>query len=209
MPKLNRWIWLLLIFACIALTAKAMAQCLVPYPASEKVLGISSVTLYGKVTDETASDLIAQIQAANKEKTDKPIILYINSGGGSVLAGGLILDAMEASRRPIITVCTSVCASMAAYIAEHGAKRLMFSHAILMFHEMSAGTEGDLGHMQSMVAVLVRLSARYEKETALLAQLTEIEYRAHIAANWWLLADEAVAAHLADGLFVASDYPTK
>lgn len=205
--KVRGWIWFLLAFALVAWAASAMAQCLIPFPDQPKT-GITAVTLYGQVTDESAATLITQIQAANKEKTEKPILLYINSPGGSVLAGGLIIDAMEASRRPIDTVCTSACISMGFYVFEHGSKRLMFSHAILMAHEMSAGVDGDLGHMQSMVGVLVRLSARYERETAALAQISEVEYRAHIAANWWLLSDEAIAAHLADGLFVASDYPT-
>ncbi len=54
----------------------------------------------------------------------------------------------------------------------------------------------------------MRLSARYEKETAVLAQITDPEYRAHIAANWWLLASEAISSHLADGLLIPADYPT-
>ncbi len=148
--KLNRWIWLLLIFALVAVTAKVMAQCLIPYPDKLRD-GIAAVTLYGKVSDEAAATLIEQIQAANKENTSKPILLYINSPGGSVLAGGLIIDAMEASRRPIITVCTSACISMAFYVFEHGSKRLMLPHSLLMAHEMSAGVDGDLGHMESLV----------------------------------------------------------
>lgn len=180
-----------------------------PSPVKAQVSNPEFVKLYGEIDEKMAADVIEQIQAANREKSAKPIFLFINSPGGSILDGGRIIDAMLASRRPVVTVCVSFCASMGAMTFEYGAKRVMFRHAVLMFHEASMGSQGDLSHVSAQVALVNRIVAGYEVDIAKRAGLTVDEYRAHEAAQWWLLTDEAVAARMADLSGATSDYPAR
>jgi ATP-dependent Clp protease protease subunit len=209
MKNVRGWLWLVLAFALVAYFANATASPFpflnpAPTPAPEPV---SQITLYGRVDDSSAAFVIAKIHEANKAQTNKPIVLFIDSPGGGVLAGNTIINAIHASARPVAAVCVSFCASMGAIIFESGAHRTMMPNSILMLHEMSAGVEGDLSHMTSQISLLQRLNARFEVQLAKIAQLSLEEYHAKAAAQWWMLADEALNAHLADDVGMFADYP--
>jgi ATP-dependent Clp protease protease subunit len=116
------------------------------YPAQARQID-QPVTLYGDVDERTASIVVSQIQAANRLRTSAPILMFIDSPGGSVLAGNRIVDAMQASRRPIYTVDVEFAASMAAYIWAFGEQRYMMPRAILMLHDASLEGDGELDHL--------------------------------------------------------------
>lgn len=161
--KVRGWLWLVLAFALMAFVASAMAS---PFsflnPATVPTEPVAQITLYGRVDDTSAASVINQIHAANKVKSTKPILLFIDSPGGGVLSGQTIINAMHASARPVVAICISFCASMGAIIFENGARRIMAPNSVLMLHEMSAGVEGDLSHMTSQISLLQRLNARFE-----------------------------------------------
>lgn len=73
----------------------------------------------------------------------KPIILYIMSDGGSLAYMWSMIDAMLASKTPIITVNLGIAASAAALIYIAGARRLMMPTATVIIHEGSAEMAGD------------------------------------------------------------------
>lgn len=185
------------------------AQYLIPlYESPTTAVVTNSVTLYGEVSPENAAKLIAGIQEANEQKTDDPIYLYINSPGGDVLSGGMIVDAMSASRRPIYTVAVGMAASMAAFIHTYGAKRYMAPHSVLMFHRASVGMEDDLSHIAERIALVNRIVAEYEQHLSKLTGLSIAEIQAHENTQWWMLPAEALKNHLIDGVLNPSKYPT-
>jgi ATP-dependent Clp protease protease subunit len=202
---MKRWATaVLLALFCCSVYASWQKMALPPVATTAKQL---DVTLYGEVNETSAHDTIEAIQAANKVKTNAPIMLYIDSPGGSVIWGGLIVDAIEGSRRPVWTVNVNIAASMAAIIYTYGAQRVMFNHAILMFHNASGGFSGTVPEAGSQLAMVQRLFAGYERHIAEQAKLTIEELRAKESENWWLLADEAMAAHLADRTSSAGAFP--
>lgn len=165
-------------------------------------------TLYGPVTDQSATQVIAQIQQANKDEPNgQPIILFIDSPGGSITAGWRIIDAMAASRKPVWTVCVSLCASMAAIEFEYGAQRGILPHAVLMFHHESGGAEGSAEQILAQGTVMRRQIVEIEEHIAKLARMPVREFREKETAQWWLLADDAIKAHLADIILVFEQYP--
>lgn len=167
------------------------------------------VTLYGTVNEASAHQVISAIQAANRDtKNHDPIILYIDSGGGELFAGASIVDAMDASRRPVWTVDVRFAASMAAIIHSYGAKRYMLPRAVLMHHEASGGVEGSPAQMASRLASVSAIVEGFEKHVAKVAHLSLAEFRAREARNWWMLAEDAVKAHLADEIVNPPQYPS-
>lgn len=169
----------------------------------------NAATLYGDVDQDSANKVIAQIHEANAKDSAAPIYLYINSRGGDILAGGMIVDAMTASRRPIYTVAIGQAASMAAVIHSYGAQRYMAPHAVLMFHNASMGAQDELPHMIQRVTLIYRMWSGYEQHIADRAGMPIDEFRAHEAAQWWLTADDAVEAHMADAIGSSPRYPVQ
>lgn len=168
---------------------------------------VSAVTLYGEVNDKSASHVVAAIHAANAAKSSNPILLFINSGGGDVLAGGRIVDAITASRRPVYTVNVSLAASMAAIIFSYGQKRFCLPHAITMFHDASMAWQGDADKLTSRLSIFNSLMRSYNAHIAELLGASVEQIDAHEHVEWWISPNECVESHLCTAVISIGDYP--
>lgn len=195
----TRWQFWVALVLCLGTAFAVRAQYVIA-----KDLPVSYCTLYGEVNGQSTHDLIGCIEVANRATTDTAIVLYINSPGGSVFDGGMIVDAMISSRRPIVTVDVGYAASMAAYIWTYGTKRYVHPHAMLMFHQATASIDGSESQLEGRVRLLHRITAEYR---AHLVSLVGDEATKHNLEEWWLLPEDAVTLHLADGILIEGDYP--
>ncbi len=73
----------------------------------------------------------------------KPIFIFIQSIGGDVFSMQSLIDTIDQSTTPIVTVNLGIACSAAATIFIAGHKRLMFPHAYVMIHEGNFGFDGD------------------------------------------------------------------
>jgi len=103
------------------------------------------VFLGREVDDAVANIIIAQLLFLDAEDPDKDVMLYINSPGGSVVAGLAIYDTMQWVRCDVATVCTGMAASMGSFLLAGGAKgkRYALPHATIMIHQPLAGFQGQ------------------------------------------------------------------
>lgn len=152
------------------------------------------------VFDEIGINSYAIARDISEKAKIGPVYLVLNSPGGSVMDGALIISAMESAANPVHTICIGMCASMAAMIFEHGSKRLMVDRSILMFHNASAGVRGELTKMNSRLATLNRFILKLENYVADRAQIPYAVYRQHSDEEWWTDAEDSIANGLADGL---------
>ena len=67
----------------------------------------------------------------------QPIRVFINSGGGDLAAAMCIIDVIQMSKTPVITIVTSAAYSAGFFIAIAGHKRIAYPNASYMFHEGS------------------------------------------------------------------------
>jgi ATP-dependent Clp protease protease subunit len=160
--------------------------------------GARTLNLAG-VVNSNAIILSYKIAELSKQSKD-PIYLVIDSPGGSVLAGGILLSAMQASRAPIYTICHSLCASMAAMIHQYGAKRLTVDRSILMFHPASGGAEGDIDRIQSMISMIQKYVGKMEADVAARLGLKPEAYKALSVNELWLDSDDQLKMNAADEL---------
>jgi ATP-dependent Clp protease protease subunit len=167
----------------------------------------AEVTLYGEVSDSTAAQVIGQIHEANREPTDRHITLFIDSPGGELGAGLKIIDAMHASRRPVWTICVNLCASMAAIEFSYGEKRAMFPHAMLMLHHEHGSASGSMQQIMSQMTTMAKLVDEIERHISKQAGISVESLQAKLASGWWLLADDAIKAHLATKIIELESYP--
>jgi len=92
--------------------------------------------LVGEIDTDMAVDFVSQLMYLAKE-SDEPIDIYINSPGGSVIAGLMIYDVIAGMKTPINMYCMGMAASMAAVILAGGQKgrRFILPHSKMMIHE--------------------------------------------------------------------------
>lgn len=146
----------------------------------------------------------SSITVANKinslSNSSEPTVLLINSPGGSVLDGALIVSAIEASKAPVYAVCLQLCASMAAIIESYAQKRLMVDRAILMFHQAAGGFSGPLGNVSSRFKTLDRYVKKMDAKIAYRAGLSLDQFLSLQVSEMWLDAEDAVESKFADGI---------
>lgn len=85
-------------------------------------------------------DVAAKIIEFNKEDHDvipshrEPISIILSSPGGITPESNVLIDVIDISETPIITVAAGTCASNAARILIHGHQRLALPNSDILFH---------------------------------------------------------------------------
>lgn len=166
------------------------------------------ITLYGEINDASAYDVVTKIHALQNVDKDRPILLLLDSPGGSVDAGLRIIDAMQVSSRPVFTVVVGTAASMAAYIHSYGIKRYMFPRANLMYHMASNGMMGEINHSaQRLKYVQALIDDLDENICKRSGKITLEEFQVHKANEWYVLSTEAKELNLIDGVINLTNFP--
>jgi ATP-dependent Clp protease protease subunit len=114
---------------------------------SSRLMKERIIFLNGPVDDHMAHIAVMQIlylDSLNEQDSltpAQPIRIYINSPGGSVLAGLSIADTMAFVRSPIATTATGMAMSMGAYLLSCGTKgmRSATEGTRIMCHQVSSG----------------------------------------------------------------------
>ena len=115
------------------------------YDIYSRLLEDRIIFLDGEITDQTANLIIAQLIYLEGKDPDKDIMMYINSPGGSVVAGMAIYDTMNYIRCDVSTICVGLAASMAAILLSSGAKgkRFALPNSEVMIHQPLGGFQGQ------------------------------------------------------------------
>ena len=125
------------------------------------------IMVQGQVEDGMANAIVAQLLFLQMQDPDKPIQMYVNTGGGSVTAGLAIMDTMDLIKRttPIHTVCMGICASMGAIILSNGSKgsRACLPNAHVMVHQVSGGAQGTAADVERTIGFMYKLNDRLTK----------------------------------------------
>lgn len=159
-----------------------------------------TIRITGEINDQVADEVMAKI-AYLDSVNQKPIKIIINSPGGSVSAGLAILDAMDAAKSEIETVCTGMAASMGAFLVTCGGskgKRSITKHAEMMIHQPLGGASGQATDVQLTAMHLTKVK---KKLAEMLAEATEKSVKKisnDIDRDYWMNAEEAVKYGLVD-----------
>jgi ATP-dependent Clp protease protease subunit len=106
-----------------------------------------------------------------KEDPKKGIELYINSPGGSVVAGMAIYDTMQHVKPEVSTICVGMAASMGAVLLSGGAKGKRFSlpNSEILIHQVMGEAGGQATDIEITAKQILRVK---EKLNRLLAANT-------------------------------------
>lgn len=132
----------------------------------------------------------------------KPIVIYINSPGGCVTSGYALIDAIQASKTPIITVNLGICYSMGLLIYLAGHKRYAMPHATFLMHDGSTGM-----FYESAAKVADRLEFEKQQTEERTKQfilsrssLTEDQYAEKYRIEWYFYPEEGKSYDMVDAI---------
>ena len=117
---------------------------------SDRLLSERIVVLGDEVTDESANRVVSQLLVLSSDDPDSDISLFVNSPGGSVLAGLAVYDVMQLVPNDVATVAVGLAASMGQILLCGGTagKRFALPHAQVLMHEGSAGFGGSVADVE-------------------------------------------------------------
>lgn len=152
------------------------------------------------VNDYVANVIQAQLLFLESTDTKRDIQMFINSPGGSVIAGLGIYDTMQYVSPDIGTICTGLAASMGAVLLAAGTKgkRSCLPHSRVMIHQPSGGIQGQFSDME----IYYQLNKTMRKELYdILATHTGQDYdkiEVDCDRDNWMTGEEAKAYGLVD-----------
>ncbi|MEZ4984104.1 MAG: ATP-dependent Clp protease proteolytic subunit [Saprospiraceae bacterium] len=152
------------------------------------------------VNDYVANVIQAQLLFLESTDPKRDVQMFINSPGGSVIAGLGIYDTMQYVTPDVGTICTGLAASMGAVLLAAGTKgkRTCLAHSRVMIHQPLGGMQGQVSDME----ISYKLIKQMQKELYdILSQHTGQDYdtiEKDCDRDNWMVAQEAKAYGLVD-----------
>ncbi|MBV6426504.1 MAG: ATP-dependent Clp protease proteolytic subunit [Haliscomenobacter sp.] len=137
-------------------------QAFTPAVIEERTMNIISMDVFSRlmmdriiflgvpIYDEVANIVQAQLLFLESSDPKRDVQIFINSPGGSVIAGLGIYDTMQYVTPDIGTICTGMAASMGAVLLAAGTKgkRTGLFHSRVMIHQPLGGMQGQVSDME-------------------------------------------------------------
>lgn len=185
---------------------------LTPYIIEERQMNIASMDVFSRlmmdriiflgqgINDYVANIVQAQLLFLESTDPKRDIQIFVNSPGGSVIAGQGIYDTMQYVTPDVGTICTGLAASMGAVLLCAGAegKRSCLPHSRVMIHQPLGGMQGQVTDME----ISYKLIKKLQKELYdILAKHTGQPYdkiQVDCERDNWMTATEAKEYGLVD-----------
>ena len=153
-----------------------------------------------QIDDISANDVMAQLLTLESMDSDRDIILYINSPGGSFTALTAIYDTMQFVRPDVMTICLGQATSAAAIILAGGAKgkRYALEHSRILIQQPSSEGGGQASDIEIQAREIMRMRQLLESMLSKHTLRTPDEVAHDIERDKILTAAEAVEYGLID-----------
>lgn len=185
---------------------------LTPNIIEERQLNISVLDVFSRlmmdriiflgtpVMDDVANVIMAQLLFLESTDPKRDIQIFVNSPGGSVIAGMGIYDTMQYVAPDVATICTGLAASMGAVLLAAGTKnkRSCLTHSRVMIHQPSGGMQGQVSDMEISYKLIKKMQ---EELYIILSEHTGQPYEKieeDSDRDRWLTSNEAMEYGLVD-----------
>ena len=142
-----------------------------------------TVFLLGPIAYNATS--VARKISALAAKSNDTIYVVIDSPGGQVFRGAMVLSAMDSSQANVYTICYNICASMAAVIHQAGKKRLALDRSVLMFHPATSRSRGDVNRIHSYGSFTKRFVNKMDVAIQKRMGINWDKYQLNVMQDWW------------------------
>jgi len=183
-----------------------------PYVIEERQLNVASMDVFSRlmmdriiflgvgINDYVANVVQAQLLFLESVDPKRDIQIFVNSPGGSVIAGMGIYDTMQYVSPDVATICTGLAASMGAVLLAAGqkGKRTCLPHGRVMIHQPLGGMQGQVTDME----ISYKLFKALQKELYdILSKHTGQPYETiekDCDRDNWMISEDAKAYGLVD-----------
>jgi len=161
------------------------------------------------IDSDTANRIVAQMLFLEAEDPQKDIYLYVNSPGGSVLAGLGIYDTMNHIRPDVCTICYGMAASMGAFLLGAGAKgkRSSLPSSRIMIHQPSGGAQGQAVDIEIQAKEILYLRRQIDRRMADYTGKSLEQIEQDTDRDFFMSAREAVEYGLVDRVIERPTFP--
>lgn len=120
------------------------------------------IIINGEIREEMVENVAKELLRLEAANPTEDISIFINSPGGSVIAGLAIHDIMKMVRCDISTICYGQAASMAALLLMAGTKgkRFISPNARVLIHQPSGGAFGTATEIETTALEITRMKKR-------------------------------------------------
>jgi len=159
------------------------------------------------VNDYVANVIQAQLLFLESTDPKRDVQMFINSPGGSVLAGLGIYDTMQYVAPDVATICTGMAASMGAVLLAAGTagKRTCLKHSRVMIHQPLGGMQGQVSDMEISYNLIKQMQKELYDILAKHSGQTYEKIEEDSDRDYWMVADEAKEYGLIDEVLSRKD----
>ncbi len=170
------------------------------YDIYSRLLKDRIIFLGGPINDHTANLVIAQLLYLEAEDKTKDIKFYINSPGGSVVAGLAIYDTMQYIACDVSTICIGLAASMASVLLAAGTpgKRLALPNSEIMIHQVMGGYEGQASDIKIHAEHILKIKDKMNRILSHHSKKSLSEVEKDSDRDYFMSAEEAKKYGLID-----------
>uniref|UniRef100_A0A7S2S0Z5 ATP-dependent Clp protease proteolytic subunit n=1 Tax=Rhizochromulina marina TaxID=1034831 RepID=A0A7S2S0Z5_9STRA len=160
-----------------------------------------------EIDDEIANQIIGVMLYLDSEDSKKPIYLYINCPGGSVIAGMALFDTMNHIKSPVVTINLGLSASMASFLLAAGKRgsRMALPHSRVMIHQPMGGAQGQAEDIKVEAAQIMRIKENLVRMYSQMTGQTQEQIIRDLDRDNFMSAQEALEYGLIDKIIETTD----
>lgn len=149
------------------------------------------------ITSSILEDYCLRIFKWNREDKDLPvdkrkdITIYLNSQGGSSIAGFNLVDVIMASKTKVKCVCFGIVASMGYHIMLACHERIAFKNSILLQHDGEISIQNSTSKAKDTMKFFDSMEDRTKEFVLSRTEMDEEFYDKIYDQEYWMYADEA------------------
>ncbi len=164
-------------------------------------LFLDRIVYLGTAIDNTVANVaVQQLLALQLDDAKKPITLYINSPGGSIVDGMAIYDTINRASCPVHAVVAGMAASMGAIILSGCTKgeRAILPHGEVWLHQPLGGARGQATDIEISAKRILKMKEMLLKILADNCGQPLAKVQEDCDRDYWLDAAEAKAYGIID-----------
>ncbi len=160
------------------------------------------VIINGEIREEMVENIAKELLRLEAANPTEDINVFLNSPGGSVIAGLAIHDIMKMVRCEISTICYGQAASMAAVLLMAGTKgkRFISPNARVLIHQPSGGAFGTATEIETTALEITRLKKRLLELVSFYTGQPIEQVAIDMERDFYMDAEAAVRYGVVDGI---------
>lgn len=167
--------------------------------------------LWNDEIDDSTLDIALYIKKWNAEDRGiptmerKPIKIFINSDGGSLDAVMNVIDIIQLSKTPVVTIGMGRVYSAGGLLLMAGHKRYIFPHTSCLIHDGSSGMIGSVGKIMDNLRFTEEMETRIRDFICENTKITANVYDKNYRRDWFLFSEEMIELGIADEIVTDID----